>query len=459
VHSPFYIFDFDAIRPEGAEIKTSGGFAPGPEPLRTTMKAISRVLSNAQGRKLLSVEVFDICCHIAMAVYSGGIRRAATICLFDRDDAKMLYSKTGAWYEQQKQRAMANISVVLPRGKVRSPEFNKLFDIMRASNAGEPGFFWTNDEDMGCNPCGEISLRPFTFCNLTEVNVGACETEQEYMSALSSASFFGTLQASFTDFKMLREAWKRHTEEDRLIGVSLTGICTYQAFPFNLQKGAIWVNEVNKETAERIGILPAKRTTTIKPSGTASLYFGTSSGIHPYYAPFYIRRMRLKKDEVLADVFRSVNPRLIEDDVFSPDNYVISVPVKSPPECITREESSLNMLRRIRYFYNTWIKPGYIAGLNHNNISATVSVRQGEWDEVKRWLWENREAYQGLTILPYDGSCYKQTPFEEVSEEVYTDLSSDLQDIDFHLINESTDHTNPSGEVACGGGTCEVSYL
>lgn len=456
---PFTIFNYDLIREQGKPIETAGGFAPGAEPLRIAIDSVNNILYNAQGRQLKPIEVFDINNYIAQAVYSGGIRRSATICLFDRNDEKMLTSKTGNWWSDHPERAMANISAVLPREEVRKNEFTYIYNKTKNSNSGEPGFFWTNDPDMGANPCAEISLRSNTFCNLTEVNVEAVSTDEEFEKAAVAATVLGTLQASFTDLSRLRPIWKERTKEDSLIGVSLTGIAAYSKFPFNLETVVEKMKEKNIEISKRIGINPAKRITTIKPSGTASLYFGTSSGIHPYYAPYYLRRVRVLTTDILSEVFHVHNPDFIEPDSFDPTNNVISIPIKAPETAINSGEGALDMLKRIRFFFNTWIKPGHISGNNTNNVSATVYVRKDEWDSVKQFLWENRDNYNGLTILPYDDHSYKQAPFEEISETVYNDLMPKLNPINFETIIETTDHTNPSGEIACSGGACEIKQL
>lgn len=456
---PFYIFSYDLIRQQGKPIQTAGGFAPGPEPLKKTLEAINNILYNSQGRQLTSIEVFDINNHIAQSVYSGGIRRSATICLFDRWDIEMLESKTGEWWIKNPERAMANISAVLPRKEVRKNEFTYIYNKTKNSGSGEPGFYWTNNPDLGANPCCEISLRSNTFCNLSELSVESVGSQEDFERAAMAATVLGTLQAGFTDLQNLRPIWKKRTEEDSLIGVSLTGIAAYKEFPFLLKPVVSKMIDKNKEISKKININPAKRITTIKPSGTASLYFGTSSGIHPYYAPFYLRRVRVLKDDILSEVFHVHNPDFIVPDLFDDTNNVIGIPIKAPENSITSEEGAVDMLRRIRTFYNNWIKPGHIEGENTNNVSATVYVRQDEWDSVKQFMWENRDSYNGLTVLPFDDHTYNQAPFEEISEDEYNRLMSLLNPIDFSSIVEQTDHTNPSGEIACSGGACEIKQL
>lgn len=455
----FYpIFNFDNIREKGKPIETAGGFAPGPEPLREALFDIENILYDMQGFQLKPIDVFDINNLLAQAVYSGGIRRSATIALFSKDNKQMLYSKSDSWWEVHPERAMANISAVLPMD-TRKDEYEYIFEITKNSGSGEPGFYWTNDINLGVNPCGEISLRPNTFCNMTEVNVSAVEDQNDFHNACIAATILGTYQAGYLNLKNLRPTWTKNTKEDSLIGVSLTGIAAYEKWPFVFSAVLSEMKRFNREIAENIGINPAKRLTTIKPSGTASLYFGTSSGIHPFYAPYYIRRMRVNKDEKLCSVFKEINPDFIEQDVMAQNQMVISIPIKAPENSITSEETALDMLKRIRYFSNAWVKQGHISGENTNNVSATVYVKRDEWFKVKQWLWDNREHYHGLTLLPFDNTNYKQTPFEEIDKETYEEMISRLKPIDFSSIKETTDHTNPSGEIACSGGMCEVKYL
>jgi len=456
---PFTIFNYDLIREQGKPIETAGGFAPGSEPLKIALENVNNILYHAQGRLLKPIDVFDINNYIAQAVYSGGIRRSATICLFDRNDEAMLDSKSGDWWTKNPERAMANISAVLPRNEVRKNEFTYIYNKTKASNSGEPGFYWTDNPDLGANPCCEISLRSNTFCNLSELSVESVGSQEDFERAALAATVLGTLQAAFTDLKKLRPIWKERTLEDSLIGVSLTGIAAYKDFPFELEPVVSKMIEKNKEIAKLININPAKRITTIKPSGTASLYFGTSSGIHPYYSSYYLRRVRVLKTDILSEVFHVHNPDFITPDTFDDTNNIISIPIKAPETAITSDEGAIDMLKRIRFFSGSWIKNGHIDGDNTNNVSATVYVRKNEWDDVKQFMWENRDAYNGLTVLPYDDHSYNQAPFEEISENEYNRLMDLLNPIDFSKIKEQTDHTNPSGEIACSGGACEIKQL
>lgn len=385
-------FDFRDIRPKGSRLITSGGKAPGPDPLRICLYHIRAVLNNAVGRKLKTIEVHDIMCHIADAVLSGGIRRAALISLFSPTDFDMLAAKSGAWWELNPQRGRANNSVALLRGAVSEAEFAAIWERVKLSGSGEPGFFWTSDLDIGTNPCAEISLKSGQFCNLTEVNASDVVDQADFNARVRAAAFIGTLQAGYTDFHYLRPIWKENTEADALIGVGLTGIASGAILGLDLVEAAEVVNQENERVAALIGINKAARTTTVKPSGTSSLVVGSSSGIHAWHAPYYIRRMRVGKNEPLYQYMINNFPQLVEDCHFKPHiEAVMSFPQKAPEGAITRSESALDLLERVRRFNLEWVRPGYRSGSNHHNVSCTVSIKDDEWATVGEWMWENRE--------------------------------------------------------------------
>ena len=454
-------FDYSDIRPKGSRLITSGGKAPGPQPLRECLVKLEGILAEKEnGDKLTSIEVHDMMCHIADAVLAGGIRRAALISLFSADDQAMISSKTGSWWETNPQRGRANNSVVLLRHKIDKEYFMSLWNRVKASNAGEPGFYFSNDKDWGTNPCCEIALRPNQFCNLTEVNVSNVESQQDLEERCAAAAFIGTLQASYTDFHYLRDVWRRTTEKDALIGVSMTGIASGKVLDLDMTAAANEVKLENKRVAELIGIRPAARTTCVKPAGTTSLVLGTSSGIHAWHDQYYIRRLRVGKNESIYSFLKANHPELVEDEYFSPHTTaVISVPQCSPEGSILRSESALQLLKRVKSVTDDWVKPGFSKGQNTHNVSATVSIKDAEWTDVGEWMWENRNHYNGLSVLPYDGGSYTQAPFESCSKETYEALVESLQNIDLSKIIEVEDNTDLSGEVACAGGTCEVKYV
>jgi len=452
------VFDFSDIRPKGAQLITSGGKAPGPQPLKECLLKLQGILDSKQNNdKLTSIEVHDMICHIADAVLTGGIRRAALISLFSADDEDMIAAKSGAWWELNPQRGRANNSAVLLRSKADEEFFMNLWDKIKASGAGEPGIYFNNDKDWGTNPCCEIALRPYQFCNLCEVNVSDVVDQADLNARVKAAAFIGTLQASYTNFHYLRPVWQRTTEKDALIGVGMTGIGSGVAQKLDLKQAAEIVKEENTRVAKLIGINAAARCTTIKPSGTSSLTLGTSSGIHAWHNDYYIRRIRVGKNEAIYTYLAVNHPELVEDEYFRPhDTAVISVPQKAPEGSILRHESALDLLGRVKFFYQNWIKPGHRTGQNTHNISATVSIKEEEWEEVGKWMWENRKFYNGLSVLPFSEHTYKQAPFEDCTKEQYEELMKSLHNIDLSKVVEFADMTNLMGEVACAGGACEV---
>ena len=454
-------FDFSDIRPKGARLVTSGGKAPGAQPLRECLVKVEGVLSEKKdGDKLSPIEVHDIVCHIADAVLAGGIRRAALISLFSACDNEMISSKTGNWWEKNPQRGRANNSAVLLRHKITKEFFLKLWERVEASNAGEPGIYFSNDKDWGTNPCCEIGLRPFQFCNLTEVNVSNITDQRDLEQRVRAAAFIGTLQAGYTDFHYLRAIWQRNTEKDALIGVSMTGIaagCVLQD-DIDLAAAARAVKEENARVADAIGINHAARTTCVKPAGTTSLTLGTSSGIHAWHNDYYVRRIRVGKNESIYWHLSIHHPELVEDEYMRPhDTAVITVPQKAPEGAIYRTESAFQLLRRVKKITTEWVKGGHRSGQNGHNVSATISLHDNEWADAGEWMWESRNSYNGLSVLPYDGGSYRQSPFEDCSEEKYMVMMEKLAHVDLSKIIEEDDNTDLKGEVACAGGACEIT--
>jgi ribonucleoside-diphosphate reductase alpha chain len=458
VKSSTPIFDFSDIRQKGALLVTSGGKAPGPQPLKDCIHNITKVFENkVDGEKLSPIETHDIVCHIADAVLAGGIRRAALISLFSADDDEMISCKSGNWWESNPQRGRANNSAVLLRHKVTKEYFMDLWKRIELSGAGEPGIYLSNDKDWGTNPCCEIGLRPYQFCNLCEVNASDIESQEDFEKRVKGAAFIGTLQAGYTDFHYLRDVWKRTTEKDALIGVGMTGIGSGVVLGYDMKAAAIAVKEENERVANLIGINKAARTTTVKPSGTSSLVLGTSSGIHAWHNDFYLRRIRVGKNEAIYSYLAINHPELVEDEFFRPhDTAVITIPQKSPEGSILRHESVFQMLERVKKVSQEWIKFGHRGGQNSHNVSATVSIKEDEWDLVGDWMWNNRKFYNGLSVLPYNGGTYTQAPFEDCVEEDFDRLIKTLSDVDLTKVIELQDNTNLSGEAACAGGACEI---
>jgi len=492
-------FDFSDIRQKGALLVTSGGRAPGPQPLKDCIHNIKKILDAKQDTtKLTPIEVHDIICFIADAVLTGGIRRAALISLFSIDDEEMLSAKSGAWWELNPQRGRANNSAVILRHKITQDTFLKLWKKIEDSNAGEPGVYFSNDKDWGTNPCCEIGLRPYQFCNLCEVNVSDIESQEDLDARCKAASLIGTLQAGYTNFHYLRDVWKRTTEKDALIGVGMTGIGSGVVLDYDLKAAAKVVKLENARVAKLIGINKAARTTTVKPSGTSSLVLGTASGIHAWHNDYYIRRIRVGKNEAIYTYLLMFHPELVEDEYFKPkEQAVISLPVKAPEGSIFRFESPMQLLDRVSKLNIDWVREGHRDGQNTHNVSVTVSIKKeiekvnkldengevildsnsmpiledkkdetgllvyklNEWPAVGNWMWENRENFNGISVLPYDGGSYIQAPFEDCSKERYENMMKSLNDIDLTKVVELIDNTNLSGEVACGAGGCEITTV
>ena len=452
------VFDFSDIRPKGAMLITSGGKAPGPEPLKDCLHDVQKILDRKQnGEKLSTIEVHDILCYIADAVLAGGIRRSAMIALFNVDDDDMLTCKFGNWWETAPQRGRANNSAVIVRSKVEEETFLDLWKKIEASGSGEPGFFFTNDKEWGMNPCAEISLRPFQFCNLTTIHAGDVESQEDLNARARAAAFIGTLQASYTNFHYLRDVWKRTTEKEALIGVSMTGIASGSVLKLDLKEASNIVKEENARIASLIGTNPAARCTTVKPEGTSSLVLGTSSGIHAWHNEYYIRRVRVGKNESIYTHLMLNHPELVKDEFFKPNiQAVIEVPQKAPAGAVTRQESALDLLKRVSKVWKEWVKPGHRKGANKNNVSVTVTMKPDEWQEVGEWMWNNRDNFTALSVLPYSDHSYIQAPFEDITEEQYTELVKTLHNINLDDVVELEDATNLQGEAACAGGACEI---
>lgn len=477
-------FNYSDIRPKGSRLKTAGGKAPGPRPLMECIGKLEALLeSKNNGEKLKPIDCHDMLCHIANAVLSGGIRRSAMISLFSFDDEEMLKCKYGNWWELNEQRGRSNNSSVIVRNRIKKNEFDSLWEKIELSNSGEPGMYFTNNTDWGTNPCCEIALRPYQFCNLVEINVSDIKSQEDLNNRAYIASFFGTLQAGFTDFHYLRPIWKKTTEKDSLIGVGMTGIASGEIFKYNLNEANKQIFTTNNVISEIININKAARLTTIKPSGTTSCVLGTSSGIHAWHNDYYIRRLRLIKTDPLYNYLLKTNPELIEDDKLQFNTAVLSIPQHAPKGSILRTENALELLERVKLFNLEWVKKGHRSGDNTNNVSATISInkdnfyknpfndfinpypcdkddkfsfKSGEWEVVREWMWTNKDTFNGLSVLPYDNGSYIQAPFTDCSKEEYDKLYELINEIDLSKVIEEDDNTAHSQEAACAGGECAI---
>jgi len=453
----YYVqFDYSAIRPAGSPLRRSGGRAPGHLSIKNSLEKMENILKEAQGRHLRPVECYDIICHLSSAVLAGGIRRSSLIALFSQDDEEMLHSKDGIFTSH---RALCNNSVVF-NSKTTEQEFLDVMNLNR-TNFGDPGFVFIDHPDMGCNPCGEITIYPkfagttgFGFCNLVEINTAKCETEFQLAEAIRWATFIATLQASYTDFKYLRPESKMIADRDALIGVSLTGIydSTIDFTSHLLERMSAIVIDTNEETAMRIGIGIAVRCTCIKPSGTASLELGgISSGIHPNHARKYFRRITANPLEPIAQYFRQINPDMIS---VKPDgDWCITFPITGHYEPVT----AIEFLEKIKHFYDNWILPG--SRDLHHNISCTITVAENEWDDVFKFAFQYKPS--GMTFLPAQSD--KDIPYcprEKVTDTDaarYIDLVRNYTPIDYTTLVEESDATIQG--AACEVELCDVPML
>jgi ribonucleoside-diphosphate reductase alpha chain len=455
-------FDYSDIREKGEPLVTSGGKAPGPDPLRLALVKIEAILNGKENdSKLTTVEVHDINCHIADAVLAGGIRRAALISLFSFGDKEMATCKHGQWWELNGQRGRSNNSVVLIRDRIKRKEFDTFWKFIKDSNSGEPGIVFSADKEWGFNPCAEISLRGSQFCNLTSIHGGTIKGQEDFNKRATVAAFFGTLQAGFTDFHYLRDVWQETTEKEALLGVSITGVGSNRIEHLNPSEAAKCVLVENARIAELIGINPAARATTIKPEGSGSLVMGTSSGIHAWWSPFYVRNVQCKIGDDLYNYFVTHHPDLIKDMDYQPKDAVIGIPIKAPDDCTLRsEERALVFLERVKRFNLEWVREGHRSGANYNNVSATCNVRDEEWDDVRDWMWINRKTFSGISVLPFDGGSYKDAPFTECTKYEYDKRMKYIKDnpVDLTKITELVDNTKQSENLACAGGACSLEY-
>lgn len=420
-------FDFSEISPLGTPLSSCRGKAPGPEPLKNALEKIRTILDAAQGRKLRPIEVHDIICHFSDAVISGGVRRSALISLFSSDDKEMMSCKTGNWFTENPQRARANNSAVLLRNSTSFEEFENLIKCTR--EYGEPGFYWTDDLEFGTNPCAEICFYPYfngksgwQGCNLSTINSARIKTRRDYFRAARDAAIIGTLQAGFTNFPYLGEISEEIFKKEALLGVSMTGIMSGEVCldPDNQKIAAEIVKRTNAKIAKIIGINAAARTTCVKPEGTSSCILGTSSGIHPHHAKRYIRRIQSNKNEPLYNFFKSINPEACEESVWSANDSdeVISFCIEVPDGAkLKNQMSALDLLKVVRSTQQNWVTCGkneelcVDSRLNHN-VSNTITVREFEWEEVTKFIYDNKEFFCGVSLLSDSGDKdYPQAPF------------------------------------------------
>lgn len=467
-------WDVSNVRPAGARLKTFGGRASGPEPLEDLFRFTIQLYRTAAGRRLTTLECHDLMCKIADIVVVGGVRRSAMIALFDCTDDRMSLSKSGVWWDdadtkRHGYRALANNSAVYERRRPDMGFFMKKWKELYESHSGEPGLFSRyacqeiagrsgrrdSGYDFGTNPCSEIILRPFQFCNLTEIVVRADDTIESLLRKARVAAILGTIQSSFTDFKYLRKIWKDTCNEERLLGVSLTGVCDNLALlgdPAVLEFLRETVVATNVEWAAKLGINPSVATTCVKPSGTVSQLVNSASGLHARHSPYYIRTVRADNKDPLTSFLKDAGvywePAIGKEEVTS----VFYFPQKAPEGAVTREtQGVMDALDLWKHLQDNWCE---------HKPSATINVKDDEWLQVGAWVYENFDSVSGISFLPYDGGIYKQAPYQELTEEEYNKWCEehptptiDFSDLRFY---ETQDTTTGSQELACTGGACEI---
>ena len=464
-------WDVSEVRPAGARLKTFGGRASGPAPLEDLFAFCIDKFKKSAGRRLHPIECHDIMCKVGEVVVVGGVRRSALISLSNLNDDQMRHAKSGQWWEGESQRALANNSVAY-KSKPEMATFMREWVSLYESKSGERGIFnrqsatkqaslngrRDTEHDFGCNPCSEIILRPYQFCNLTEVVAREYDTQETLKQKVRLATILGTFQATLTDFKYLRKIWKDNTEEERLLGVSLTGIqdCpllndisgNISTFLRELKQIAI---DTNKDFADLIGIPQSTAVTTVKPSGTVSQLVDSASGIHARHSPYYIRTVRGDNKDPLTQFMISQGiPN--EPDVMKPDaTTVFSFPMKSPDSAVTREENTADFQLGLWLMYQRhWCE---------HKPSITVSVREEEWMEVGAWVYEHFDEISGISFLPYSEHTYKQAPYQECNYGTYDKMLEEMpEDIDWSLLSEyeKEDTTSGGRELACSADVCEV---
>lgn len=462
-------WDVSRVRHKGARLRTFGGRASGPEPLVDLFKFACGLFQSAAGRRLTSLECHDLMCKIADIVVVGGVRRSAMISLFDCTDDRMSTAKTGAWWEASGHRRLANNSAVYDNRRPDIGFFMKKWEELYASKSGEPGLFSRyacqniaarsgrrdSNFDYGTNPCSEIILRPFQFCNLSEVVVRAGDTRDDLERKVRIAAILGTIQSSFTDFRYLRKIWKDTCNEERLLGVSLTGVCDNLGLigdPDILEKLKAVVVDTNKEWAERLGIAPSVATTCVKPSGTVSQLVNSASGLHPRHSLYYLRTVRADNKDPLTVFLKDAGVYWEPDVMAEHSTSVFFFPIASPEGSVTRDDlDSIKSLELWKLLQDNWCE---------HKPSATINVKEDEWLSVGAWVYENFDTLSGVSFLPHDGGSYKQAPYQEVTKEEYEDwvLKHPLPAINWDDMRfyETEDNTTGSQELACTGSNCEV---
>ena len=460
-------YDLSALRPHGARLKTFGGRASGPEPLKRLFDYTIDIFQKAQGRKLNSYECHLLMCKIGESVVSGGVRRSALISLSNLSDERMRHAKDGDWRAHHPELSLANNSVAY----TEKPEFSAFlreWNSLYQSYSGERGIFYRGAAEKqvrknrrrkggfawGTNPCSEIILRPNQFCNLSSVVVRSGDTLSDLLRKVEAATILGTIQATLTNFEYLRPIWKENTEEERLLGVSLTGVMDHEVLKTVGPEAKQWLTDmrahaisVNAHWAKILGINPAAAITCVKPEGTISQLTNTASGLHSRYSQYYIRRIREDVTNPLSHFLaeQGVPWEVVKDQ---PNQVVFEFPIKGPSTAVFREDrSAIEQMEHWKMMQDYWCE---------HKPSITVFYRDEEFLQLGQWVWDHFEEVSGVAFLPYDGGRYEQAPYEEIDEETYNRLAASFPQLDLSAFHETDDNTTGSQQLACSSGYCEI---
>ena len=460
-------WDVSGLRPSGARLKTFGGRASGPEPLVDLFKFVVEVFKNAKGRRLSSLECHDIMCKIGESVVVGGVRRSALISLSNLSDDRMRNAKSGQWWDINPQRSLANNSVCYTE-KPTFDSFLREWGSLYESKSGERGIFYRGaaqkqaakngrrdiNHDFGTNPCSEIILRPYQFCNLSEVIVRQNDNLDDLLRKVEHATILGTIQSTYTNFRYLRSIWKKNTEEERLLGVSLTGVMDHPLLSKVCDESKEWLGKmrehavaVNRDWADRLGIPHSTAITCVKPSGTVSQLVDSASGLHPRYALHYIRRVRHDAKDPLATFLKEQGVPW-EVDAFNPSTLVFSFPQKAPDTAVLRNDmTAIEQMEHWKMLQDHWCE---------HKPSITVYYRDDEFLKLGQWVWDNFDSVSGVAFLPHSDHTYKQAPYEEITEEQYNEYYRSLPAIQWEKFYEEGDNTTGTQTLACTGNACEL---
>lgn len=452
-----YSFDYSAIRPEGSLIKSISSFAPGAYVLEKAHTLIKEILDRNADDRLKTIDLFDICCILGDTATCGGTRRSALITFFDHKDELMLNAKQGAFWETHAHRSRANISATFNRNESYfRRKLHSFYLKYLGSETGEPGVFITNKHGWFSNPCAEISLQPYSFCNLTSINAAECLKDEDlYFQACKAATFLGTIQSLYTDFNLVQSKFRKNAINERLLGVSMTGLAAHNMNEMKdlIASGALTCLSTNKKIASHLGINPAHRITCIKPEGSTSAVMGTSSGVHAEESKYYIRNVRISKVRGLVKYLESVGYPFMETDVYNNSDMVVGIPIRAVGKT-NKDKDVFELIDDITLLNRDWIKLGHREGANTHNVSTTLRIRPEEVTAVADKLVKNVDRYTAVAYLPASDVVYPQAPFQEIDKNTYDQVKDMLPEVDLGMVFEV--FIGNDYDSACSGDKCEL---